>query len=126
MASKKRLQRLALKTWFCVLIQGASATDRQKKAFKSLGLSATKLAKAMQEDASGAILSVIEALGKIPEYKRTAILTDLFGRESVAAIAPLITNIDKLRENLRKVGDATQYQGSMEKSLKSALRQLQA
>lgn len=100
------------------LNSGASATDRQKKAFKSLGLSATKLAKAMQEDASGAILSVIEALGKIPEYKRTAILTDLFGRESVAAIAPLITNIDKLRENLRKVGDATQYQGSMEKEFK--------
>jgi TP901 family phage tail tape measure protein len=97
------------------LNSGASATDRQKKAFKSLGLSATKLAKAMQKDASGAILSVIEALGKIPEYKRTAILTDLFGRESVAAIAPLITNIDKLRENLQKVGDATQYQGSMEK-----------
>lgn len=77
------------------------------------------MAKMMQEDAQGAILAVINALRKIPEHKRAAILTDLFGRESVAAIAPLVTNVEQLEENLRKVGDATQYAGSMEKEFEA-------
>jgi len=101
------------------LTSGASATKKQKNAFKALGLSATRMAKMMQEDAQGAILAVINALRKIPEHKRAAILTDLFGRESVAAIAPLVTNVEQLEENLRKVGDATQYAGSMEKEFEA-------
>ena len=101
------------------LTSGASATKKQKEAFKALGLSATQMAKMMQEDAQGAILAVVNALRKIPEHKRAAILTDLFGRESVAAIAPLVTNVEQLEENLRKVGDATQYAGSMEKEFEA-------
>lgn len=101
------------------LTSGASATKKQKEAFKALGLSATRMAKMMQEDAQGAILAVVNALRKIPEHKRAAILTDLFGRESVAAIAPLVTNVEQLEENLRKVGDATQYAGSMEKEFEA-------
>lgn len=101
------------------LTSGASATKKQKSAFKALGLSATQMAKMMQEDAQGAILAVVNALRKIPEHKRAAILTDLFGRESVAAIAPLVTNVEQLEENLRKVGDATQYAGSMEKEFEA-------
>ncbi len=101
------------------LTSGASATKKQQGAFKALGLSATKMAKMMQEDAQGAILAVVNALRKIPEHKRAAVLTDLFGRESVAAIAPLITNVEQLEENLRKVGDATQYAGSMEKEFEA-------
>jgi len=101
------------------LTSGASATKKQKSAFKALGLSATQMAKMMQKDAQGAILAVVNALRKIPEHKRAAILTDLFGRESVAAIAPLVTNVEQLEENLRKVGDATQYAGSMEKEFEA-------
>ncbi len=101
------------------LTSGASATKKQQDAFKALGLSATRMAKMMQEDAQGAILAVVNALRKIPEHKRAAVLTDLFGRESVAAIAPLVTNVEQLKENLRKVGDATQYAGSMEKEFEA-------
>ncbi len=101
------------------LTSGASATKKQQDAFKALGLSATRMAKMMQEDAQGAILAVVNALRKIPEHKRAAVLTDLFGRESVAAIAPLVTNVEQLEENLRKVGDATQYAGSMEKEFEA-------
>ena len=101
------------------LTSGASATKTQKEAFETLGLSATQMAKMMQEDAQGAILAVVNALRKIPEHKRAAVLTDLFGRESVAAIAPLVTNVEQLEENLRKVGDATQYAGSMEKEFEA-------
>ncbi len=103
-----------LKNFMLRLTAGSSATKKQKDAFKTLGLSATGLAKAMQKDARGAILSVIEALGKIPEYKRGAILTDIFGRESVAAISPFITNLDELRKNLELVSDETLYAGSMQ------------
>lgn len=38
----------------------------------------------------------------------------MFGKESVGAIAPLLTNLDALESNFKKVGDASQYAGSME------------
>ena len=37
--------------------------------------------------------------------------------------SPVVTNVEQLEENLRKVGDATwQYTGSMEKNLRLALQ----
>ncbi|ELY2861665.1 phage tail tape measure protein, partial [Cronobacter sakazakii] len=43
----------------------------------------------------------------------------LFGRESIKAIAPLLNNTDLLRANFRKVADAQQYAGSMQKEYDS-------
>jgi hypothetical protein len=42
-------------------------------------------------------------------------MTQLFGEEGLVAIAPLINKTDVLVENLRKVGDASRYAGSMQK-----------
>jgi len=96
------------------LVAGESATKRQAKAFKALGLDATRMAKMMREDAQGAILTVLEALRKLPEHKQAAVLSDLFGKESIGAISPLLTNLEALEENFKKVGDVTQYAGSMQ------------
>jgi TP901 family phage tail tape measure protein len=101
------------------LVAGESATKSQAEAFAALGLNAKSMAKMMQKDAQGAILKVLQALQKLPEYKRTAVLSDLFGKESIGAIAPLLTNLDALKENFKKVGDATQYAGSMQKEFEA-------
>lgn len=93
---------------------GKGATDRQALAFSKLGLNAVDMAKKMQVDAKGAILQVMEALRGINKEEQATVLTDLFGKESIPAISPLLTNLEGLKDNLQKVGDATQYTGSME------------
>lgn len=96
------------------LAQGESATMRQRRAFKALGLDAGQMARDLQEDASGAILDVMQRLRELPEHARAGALSDLFGRESIGAIAPLLNNLDQLEGNLRMVGDEAAYAGSMQ------------
>lgn len=93
---------------------GASATNTQKEAFQALGFSAEDMAKRMQTDAKGAILDVMKALQALPKEQQAGVLKDLFGQESINAIAPLLSNLDNLQDNFNKVGDASQYAGSME------------
>jgi phage-related protein len=50
----------------------------------------------------------------LPKDQQASVLADLFGKESIGAIAPLLTNLDALESNFKKVGDASQYAGSME------------
>lgn len=97
------------------LNKGESATKKQQAVFKKLGFSATDMAKRMQTDAKGAIIDVLQALEKLPEYEKTAALNDLFGETGTKAVAPLLNNIQLLEENLSKV-DETQgkFAGSME------------
>ena len=102
-----------IKNTMLALTKGDAATKAQAGAFKALGLDAVEMAKRMQTDASGAIVDVMERIGKLDEAKRPAILTQLFGSESVAAIAPLLTNLDGLKQRLVMVGDAGATAGSM-------------
>ncbi len=76
-----------LKNMALALTKGEAATKAQKGAWKSLGLDAAKVAKGMQRDAEGTILSVMRALARIPAAARPAILSELFGTESLGAIA---------------------------------------
>ncbi|HFD1475926.1 TPA: phage tail tape measure protein, partial [Escherichia coli] len=69
----------------------------------------------MQKDARGAMLHVLDSLAKVPKEKQAAVLNALFGKESLGAIAPLLTNLDLLRTNFNRVADAQQYGGSMQK-----------
>lgn len=101
------------------MTKGSSATKKQQEAFSKLGLSSTQLAKNMQKDAQGTIVDLLERIRKLPEYQQTSILQEIFGKESLGAIAPLLSNLDNLKEQFGKVGDATLYAGSMEKEFQS-------
>ena len=103
-----------IKKVMTVMTAGSAATKRQTGVLNKLGLSATDLAKHMQTDAQGAILQFLEAVKKLPKAEQAAALKNYFGEEAVAAIAPLLTNLPYLREEFKKVGDASQYAGSME------------
>lgn len=93
---------------------GEGATKSQAAAFQQLGFDAADMAKRMQTDAKGAIMEVFHALQALPKDQQASVLADLFGKESIGAIAPLLTNLDALEDNFKKVGDASQYAGSME------------
>lgn len=103
-----------IKNLILTMVSGASATKGQKEAFQELGFSAEKMAMRMQKDAKGSIIDVLKALKNLDEAKQGAILQKLFGKESIGAIAPLLSNLEGLEKNIRLVADANRYNGSMQ------------
>jgi TP901 family phage tail tape measure protein len=110
-----------IKNMMLALTKGTSATESQQAAFKALGLDAVQMSKDMQKDAGGAITNVLERIQKLPKEAQAGMLTELFGSESVAAIAPMLTSLDQLRTNFALVGDRSKYAGSMNKEFLSAI-----
>ena len=108
-----------IKNFMLTLTSGKAATANQQKALQQLGFTSTKIAKRMQKDAQGTIMSILESLGKVSKERQSAALTVLFGQESVAAISPLLNNMELLKENFKRVGDSSLYAGSMQKEYES-------
>lgn len=94
------------------LTRGESATKRQSAAYRTLGLDAEKVAKAMQEDAVGSTMKVIEKLGQIPKHMQAALISDLFGDEA-RALSPLLNNMDLLQESLALTAEQQSYLNSV-------------
>lgn len=92
---------------------GAGATASQAAAFEALGLNSVDMAKKMQTDAKGAIVNVLAALKNLSKDQQASVLSDLFGKQSIGAIAPLLSNLEGLEQNFNRVGDSSQYSGSM-------------
>ncbi|SMF36051.1 MULTISPECIES: phage tail tape measure protein [unclassified Pseudomonas] len=103
-----------IKNFMLAMTKGSAATKAQANAFKALRLDSKMVSKAMQDDAQGAVLDILDRIKTIDKDKQAGILSELFGTESITAIAPLLTNLDLLKGNLAKVGDASKYAGSME------------
>lgn len=108
-----------IKNLILALVSGESATKSQNEAFAALGLNAVDMAKYMQKDASGAILSVLEAVQRLDKEQQASVMAELFGKESISAIAPLLSNLDALKTNFDAVSDASKYAGSMEKEFQT-------
>ena len=103
-----------IKNMILALTSGESATKSQTKAFAKLGLNAQDVAAYMQDDAKGAILQVLNALSSLSKVDQASVLSELFGKESLGAIAPLLSNLDGLKDNFGKVSDSAKYAGSMQ------------
>lgn len=108
-----------IKNLILALVSGESATKSQNEAFAVLGLNAVDMAKYMQKDARGAILSVLEAVQRLDKEQQASVMAELFGKESISAIAPLLSNLDALKTNFDAVSDASKYAGSMEKEFQT-------
>lgn len=108
-----------MKNFMLALTAGDSATKAQSETLKALRMDAKKVAEGMQKDSEGTIMKVLTAISKVDKVKQAAVLSELFGKESIGAIAPMLTNIDLLRSNFRKVADAQAYAGSMDKEYAS-------
>lgn len=108
-----------IKNLILALVSGESATKSQNEAFAALGLNAVDMAKYMQKDARGAILRVLEAVQRLDKEQQASVMAELFGKESISAIAPLLSNLDALKTNFDAVSDASKYAGSMEKEFQT-------
>lgn len=114
MGISEEVAATGMKNFMLTLTSGNAATAKQAKIFKALRMDAESVAAAMQSDASGTILRVLDAIAHVDKTQQAAVLSSLFGRESIGAIAPLLTNTEVLRQNFERVGDAAQYAGSMQ------------
>lgn len=103
-----------IKNLILTMVAGESATKGQKEAFSALGYNATEMAKRMQTDAKGAILDVMKAIKGLDKEKQAATLQNLFGKESIGAIAPLLSNLHGLEKNLSLVAENGGYVNSMQ------------
>lgn len=119
MGVESEIASTGIKNFMLSLTAGKSATKSQKEALRSLRINPSKLAAEMQKDSKTAILKVLDSLSKLSATDRPQILTRLFGKESIGAIAPLLTNMDLLRTNFERVADAQEYGGSMQKEYAS-------
>ncbi len=104
----------ALKKFTTTLVKGTAMSKDQAAAFKSLGFSATQMAKDMQTDAQGTITKVLQALADKPKELQMSLLTEMFGEEAIGAIAPLLQNMDNLSQAFELVGNKANYAGSMQ------------
>ncbi len=100
------------------LTKGASATKRQREAYRTLGLDAKKVSKAMQKDAVGTTLKVMEAIAKLPKADQASVSSDLFGNEA-RALPILLTNLGLLKDSLGLISDRSKYAGSSLKEFES-------
>lgn len=96
------------------LVMGEKATKSQIEGFEKLGLSVTKTAKNMQKDANGTIMDVFSRIKKLAPDQQASVLASIFGKESIKAIAPMLTGLDQLKINFDRVGNASISAGSMQ------------
>lgn len=95
------------------LNKGASATKAQKDMWLSMGLTAEGVAKGMQQNATGTLQTVFEAIRNLPEERRVAALSTLLGQWAIQAGGKLTTNLEAFTKTLNQVSDPKNYTGSM-------------
>ncbi|PQJ41140.1 phage tail tape measure protein [Photobacterium aquimaris] len=83
----------ALKNISGRLTLGDAASGTQQKAMASIGLDADDIAARMQDDASGTLIEVLNAVNQAPKEDKSAILSQIFGEESKGAVASLSGNM---------------------------------
>lgn len=101
-SENKETAGTAMKNFLLTLSQGNAMTKSQKETMKRLGFSNVRaIAEGMKKggkEAENTLLTVLGAIKKMPEAEQAGIAKELFGTESLASLAPLINNPQKLRE----------------------------
>ena len=116
---KSDVAATGIKNFMLSLVAGKAATKQQREAFEKLGLDSKQVSKDMQKDSEKTILKVLQGVSKLSKAEQATTLQQLFGKESIGAIAPLLTNLDELKKNLNAVSDSTKYLGSMQKEFEA-------
>lgn len=113
MGAPSEVAATAVKNVITTMTAGSAATKTQQAAYKALGLEAEDVAKSMQVDADGTIIDLMARVGQLSADKQASMLTQLFGRDNVGTIAPMLAQLDVLKTNLDAVSDSSKTSGSM-------------
>lgn len=103
-----------IKAFMRAMSKGGSMTKKQAGAFQIVGIDPKELQKNLQKDAPAAIIETLEAIQKsVPKEKWNQYLSVMFGEEASVAVAPMMTNLQGLKDNFKIVADEASYSGSM-------------
>lgn len=95
--AEQEIAATGVKNFALALAAGETATKRQREAFHALGLDAKAVAVEFTSGdaarANAAMRDLIGRIGQLGDAERVATIKNLFGRESLGAIAPLATNV---------------------------------
>ncbi|QIG65612.1 hypothetical protein [Salmonella phage PT1] len=119
MGVQNEIAATGIKNLFLTLASGDAATKKQKEVFKQLGYTSKEVSKSMQLDAEKTMTVILKQISKLPKHAQAAALTELFGKEVVGSIAPLMTRLGELQKNFDAVSDRTKYAGSMQKEFEA-------
>jgi TP901 family phage tail tape measure protein len=115
--AKTNVAATGIKNFTLAMAAGEAATLRQRTAYEAIGLEAedvaTRFAKGGAET-EGAIMDVLKRLKGLDEAKRASTIMQLFGRESMGAIAPLVTQIDNMGKAFDFASDKAAAAGSVQ------------
>lgn len=90
------------------------STGAAREAFDQLGISMSEYTQMVESgDGKQAILTVLEALGKIQGVKRSEIMKNMFGEQATRHINSLVESLDTLKANFDLVANEAEYAGSM-------------
>lgn len=95
------------------------ASGGNKASKEILGIGGADLSKAMKADGAGTIIDVFEKIKALKPEEQTGALRDIFGQQNIGAIAPLLNNLDLVKDYLGMVGDKSKYSGSMQKEFEA-------
>ncbi|WP_158161260.1 phage tail tape measure protein [Grimontia hollisae] len=87
------------------LTLGSAASKSQHEAFSRVGLDAETVAADMQQDATGTLLGVLEAIKRAPIEEQSALMSQIFGEEAKGAVAALAGNTQNLTKALKLARD---------------------
>ena len=104
----------SIKRIYTNISKGSSATDKQKEAFESMGMSAEQIAKDMQKKPNETLLSIFEGIQNLDKDKQVATMSTLFGQWAIEGGAKIVNNLGAYTSALEQVqyGD---YAGSLER-----------
>lgn len=108
-----------IKNLMLAMTSGTAATKGQQAAFAKLRIDPVALAKQMQKDGPAAILAVLESIKKLPKHAQISLMQEIFGKESLGAIAPFLDNIELVKENLVIAAGTSAYAGAMQKEFEN-------
>ena len=95
------------------LSKGSNATKAQKEMWEELGFTAEGIAKSMQTDGVGTLKEVFTALQDMPDERKVAALSTLFGQWAIEGGAKITNNLGAYEKALEMVSDPSLYTGSM-------------
>lgn len=97
------------------LSKGSNATKAQKEMWEELGFTAEGIAKSMRTDGVGTLKEVFTALQDMPDERKVAALSTLFGQWAIEGGAKITNNLGAYEKALAMVSAPSLYTGSMER-----------
>lgn len=111
----------AVNAIYSKLAAADKGTKKFKAAMQEIGLSTTAVQKGMQKDATGTLMKVMQAIGKLPAEKQLGVMVELVGLEHSDTLAKLANNTAEWRRQLELANSAA-AKGSMSREFQARLQ----